>query len=130
MTAGQRLALHAYRAGYDRSILELLADLTLRRGPGEPLDDRALEQISVAVEVCAQAGYTAESLPLLADHACASAAPGEDWRARFWSKHVMPMANRRYLNSKFYGLSPCEIPSPPPQQLPAELLEFGRGGPH
>lgn len=130
MTARRRLALQAFRAGYDRRVLELLADLTLRRGPDERLDDRALEQICVAVEVCAQAGYTAKSLPLIADHACASAAPGEDWRARFWSKHAMPMANRRHRNPDYYGISPCEIASVPPQQLPAELLEFGRGGPN
>ena len=130
MNVGQRLALQALRAGYGRGALELLADLTLRRRRGEALDDRALAEILVAVEVCAQAGYTAESLELIAEHARQSASPEEDWRARFWSKHAMPAASRRYLNPKFYGLSPCVIPSPPPQQLPAELLEFGRGGAH
>jgi hypothetical protein len=130
VTVGQRLALQAFRAGYGRGTLELLANLTLRRGGGEAFDDRALAEILVAVEVCAQAAYTAVSLPLIADHARASAAQHEDWRVRFWSKHALPAANRRHLNPTFYGLSPCVIPSPPPQQLPAELLEFGRGGAH
>jgi hypothetical protein len=123
MTAGQRLALQAHRAGYDRESVEFIANLAFRHRPGEPLrEDQRINELTVAVEVCAQAGYDARTLRLVAEHCYASCAEGDDWRARFWSLHLLPAANRRFRNPGFYGVSPCETASLPPARLPTDLL--------
>jgi hypothetical protein len=105
-TSRARLAKIAAVAGYPPSLLSLIAETTLPRyQAGEQLDETQVEQITQAVEVLAQAGRTAENLPVLIAeyrHHHASA-----WRERFWAQ-TLRTASLRYAHPERCGLSPGE----------------------
>lgn len=119
MTARERLALQAWRAGFSSATVALIAELTVRR-PLDGLDDARVEQTTAAVEVCAQAGLSHDSILEIARFNVGVAAAGEDWRVRFWSR-VLASACRRAASPERYGLSPCDRPTEPPATLPDEL---------
>ena len=120
-----RLAAQAAAAGYPPDLLALIAHATLPRyQPGDQLGDAHVEQVTDAVEVLAQAGYTAAALPhQLADY---QQRHGGDWRRRFWTR-ALRIAAIRYRHPQIYGLSPCETdpnrpaaqPHPQPAKPPA-----------
>jgi hypothetical protein len=101
-----RLAAQAAAAGYPPDLLALIANATLPGyQPGQRLDDQQIEQVTAAVEVLAQAGYTAAGLPgQLAGY---QRRDGDDWRQRFWAL-ALRIASVRYRHPELYGLSPCE----------------------
>ena len=104
--ARSRLAAQAAAAGYPPDLLALIANATLPGyQPGQQLDDQQIEQVTDAVEVLAQAGYTGANLPAqLADY---QRRHGDDWRQRFWAS-ALRIASFRYRHPNRYGLSPCE----------------------
>jgi hypothetical protein len=120
-----RLAAQAAAAGYPPDLLALIAHATLPRyQPGDQLGDAHVEQVTDAVEVLAQAGYTAAALPEhLADYRQRF---GVEWRERFWAR-ALRIASLRYRHPRIYGLSPCEAdpsrlaaePQPQPAKPPA-----------
>jgi hypothetical protein len=106
LDARSRLAAQAAAAGYPPDLLALIANATLPRyQPGQQLEDAQIEQITAAVEVLAQAGYTARALPeQLADY---QRRHGTEWRERFWTR-ALRTAAVRHRHPDRYGLSPCE----------------------
>jgi hypothetical protein len=104
--ARSRLAAQAAAVGYRPDLLALIAHATLPHyRPGDQLENAHVEQVTDAVEVLAQAGYTAAALPQhLADYQ--QHHPG-DWRQRFWTR-ALRIAAIRYRHADVYGLSPCE----------------------
>jgi hypothetical protein len=100
------LAARAAAAGYPPGMLALIANATLPAyQAGEQLDDPQIGQVTDAVEVLAQAGYTGADLPgQLADY---QRRHGDDWRQRFWAR-ALRLASVRYRHPHSYGLSPCE----------------------
>ena len=104
--ARSRLAAQAAAAGYPADLLALIAHATLpRHRPGERLEDAHVEQVTDAVEVLAQAGYSAANLrALLADY---QRRHGGGWRERFWAR-ALRIASVRYRHPHVYGPSPCE----------------------
>ena len=104
--ARSRLAAQAAAAGYPPDLLALIANATLPAyQPGQQLEDAQIEQVTDAVEVLAQAGYTGADLPAqLADY---QRRHGDDWRQRFWAR-ALRIASVRYRHPNRYGLSPCE----------------------
>jgi hypothetical protein len=104
--ARSRLAAQAAAAGYPPDLLALIANATMPRyQPGQQLDDTQIDQITTAVEVLAQAGYTAAALPgQLADY---QRHHGTEWRGRFWTR-ALRTAAVRYRHPDLYGLSACE----------------------
>jgi hypothetical protein len=124
-TARSRLAAQAAAAGYPPDLLALIAHATLPHyRPGDQLEDAHVEQVTDAVEMLAQAGYTAAALPQqLADYQQRHAG---DWRQRFWTR-ALRIAAIRYRHPRIYGLSPCEAdpsrlaaqPQPQPAKPPA-----------
>ena len=113
--ARSRLAAQAAAAGYPADLLALIAHATLpRHRPGERLEDAHVEQVTDAVEVLAQAGYSAANLrALLADY---QRRHGGGWRERFWAR-ALRIATVRYRYQHVYGPSPCEAD---PDRLAAE----------
>jgi hypothetical protein len=104
--ARSRLAAQAAAAGYPPDLLALIANATLPRyQPGQQLDDQQIEQITDAVEVLAQAGYTGANLP--AQLANYQRRHSDDWRQRFWAR-ALRIASVRYCHPDRYGLSPCD----------------------
>jgi hypothetical protein len=101
-----RLAAQAAAAGYPADLLALIAHATLPRyRPDERLEDAQVEQVTDAVEVLTQAGYSAANLrAVLADY---QRHGGGGWRERFWAR-ALQIANVRYRHPHVYGLSPCE----------------------
>ena len=120
-----RLAAQAAAAGYPPDLLALIAHAALPDyQPGAQLEDAHVAQVTDAVEVLAQAGYTAAALPQqLADYQHRHAG---DWRQRFWTR-ALRIAAIRYRHPHIYGLSPCETdpnrlaaqPHPQPAKPPA-----------
>ena len=117
--ARARLAAHAAAAGYPRELLTTVAEATLPRyQAGERLDDERIERLTIAVETLAQAGLSAEELPVLVAHY--RHRHGRRWQERFWAQ-ALRSANLRYAHPGLYGFSPCETdpariaehPSPP-----------------
>jgi len=104
--ARSRLAAQAAAAGYPLDLLALIAHATLPAyRPGQQLDDAQIEQVTDAVDVLAQAGYTGTGLPAqLAEY---QGRHGDDWRGRFWGR-ALRIANVRFRHPNRYGLSPCE----------------------
>lgn len=104
-TARSRLAAQAAAAGYRADLLALIAHATLPgHRPGERLEDAHIEQVTDAVEVLAQAGYSAANLrALLADY---QRRHGGGWRERFWARALW-IASVRYRHPHVYGPSPC-----------------------
>ena len=90
-------------------LLALIAHATLpRHRPGERLEDAHVEQVTDAVEVLAQTGYSASHLrALLADY---QRREGDGWRERFWAR-ALRIASVRYRYAQVYGPSPCEADS-------------------
>ena len=105
--ARSRLAAQAAAAGYPPDLLALIAQATLPAYQlGDQLQDAEIVQIVEAVEVLAQAGYTAAALPeQLADY---QQRHGTQWRERFWTR-ALRTAAVRYRHPDLYGLSPCEV---------------------
>ena len=104
--ARSRLAAQAAAAGYPADLLALIAHATLpRHRPGERLEDAHVEQVTDAVEVLAQAGYSAAHLRALLAHY--QRRQGGGWRERFWAR-ALRIASVRYRYPHVYGLSPCE----------------------
>ena len=104
--ARRRLAAQAAAAGYPPSLLALIAHAALPHyQPGTRLKDAQIAQITDAVEVLAQAGYHADTLPeQLADY---QRRHRGDRRRRFWAR-ALRIASVRYGHPELYGLSPCE----------------------
>ena len=104
--ARSRLAAQAAAVGYPPDFLAVIAHATLPRyQPGQQLEDGQIEQVTDAVEVLAQAGYTGVNLPAhLADY---QRRHGSDWRQRFW-RRAFALASFRCRRPDIYGLSPCE----------------------
>jgi hypothetical protein len=104
--ARSRLAAQAAAAGYPPEVLAHIANATLPGyQPGQQLEDAQIEQVTDAVEVLAQTGYTGADLPAqLADY---QRRHGEGWRQRFWAS-ALRIASVRYSHPNRYGLSPCE----------------------
>ena len=62
--ARSRLAAQAAAAGYPPDLLALIANATLPAyQPGQQLEDAQIDQVTDAVEVLAQAGYTGAEPP-------------------------------------------------------------------
>lgn len=120
MTARERLALQAWRAGYGARTVALIAQLARRRSELDPLDQHQVEQVTDAVEVCAQAGLDHDAIVAVARHNHSAADGHEDWRVRCWSR-ILAIANERAMAPDHYGLSPCDRPIPPPAALPEDL---------
>ena len=108
MTATRtRLATLAAAAGHGPDTLLLIAEATLpRRRPGERLDDGALAQVTSAVEVLAQCGYSEEQVSDLVGSYRQRHRDGR-WREHFWRAQLR-IAALRFNHPRFYGLSPCE----------------------
>jgi hypothetical protein len=98
VSARARLAARAAEAGYSAATLTAIAEATLPRyQPGEPLDDRAINEVCSAVETLAQAGHDAEAVRrLIAEHRARDPAR---WRVRFW-QHALREANARHAASQ------------------------------
>ena len=113
--ARSRLAAQAAAAGYPPDLLALIAHATLpRHRPGERLEDAHVEQVTDAVEVLAQAGYSAANLrALLADD---QRRHGSGWRERFWAR-ALRTASVRNRHPHIYAPSRCEAD---PDRLAAE----------
>jgi len=104
--ARSRLAAQAAAAGYRADLLALIAHATLpHHRPGERLEDAHVEQVTDAVEVLAQAGYSAANLRDLLAHY--QRREGGGWRERFWAR-ALRIASIRHRSPHVYGLSPCE----------------------
>src|SRR4051794_5570388 len=108
MTATRtRLATLAAAAGYGSDALALIADAALPwHRPGQRLDDSGLAQVASAVEVLAQCGYRADTLPELID-SYRLRYRSRHWREHFWRAQLR-IAALRFNHPRFYGLSPCE----------------------
>ena len=104
--ARDRLAAQAAAAGYPPDLLALIANATLPAyRHGRQIEDGQIDQITVAVEVLAQAGYRAESL---AEHIAAyQQRHGTSWRERFWTR-ALRTAAVRYSRPDTNGISPCD----------------------
>jgi hypothetical protein len=104
--ARSRLVAQAAAAGYPRDLLALIANAALPAyQPGHQLEDAQIDLVTDAVEVLAQAGYSAADLPgQLADY---QRRHSNDWRQRFWAR-ALRIANVRYRHPNRDGLSPCE----------------------
>lgn len=113
--ARSRLAAQAAAAGYPQDLLALIAHATLpRHRPGERLEDAHVEQVTDAVEVLAQAGYSAANLRgLLADYQRRHAG---GWRERFWAR-ALRIASVRSRHPHVHGPSPCDAD---PERLAAQ----------
>jgi hypothetical protein len=104
--ARARLAAQAAAAGYPPPLLTTVAEAALPRyTAGKRLDEAQIEQLTIAVETLAQAGVTAEELPVLVAHY--RRRYDRRWQERFWA-HTLRSANVRYAHPELYGLSPCE----------------------
>jgi hypothetical protein len=105
-SARSRLAAQAAAAGYPADLLALIAHATLpRHRPGERLEDAHVEQVTDAVEVLAQAGYSGAHLRVLLAHY--QRRQGGGWRERFWTR-ALRIAGVRHRYPHVYGLSPRE----------------------
>jgi hypothetical protein len=91
--ARSRLAAHAAAAGYPTSLLPLIADATLpTRQAGSSVDDAQLEPLASAIDVLAEAGIDAGTLPRqLADY---QQRHGAGWRERFWQETLSIASHR------------------------------------
>lgn len=111
--ARERLAQMARAAGYDRSVLEAIADAALhprQPGPGERATHCQLHQITAAIDVLTTAGRTpAQVLTRLGGFKDA----GGEWRFEFWRAELAE-ANRRWNIQQAHG------PAAPTQYLAAE----------
>ena len=104
--ARSRLAAPAAAARYPADLLALIAHATLpHHRPGERLEDAQVEQVTDAVEVLAQAGYSAAHLRALLAHY--QRREGGGWREQFWAR-ALRIAGVRHRHPHVYGLSPCE----------------------
>ncbi len=107
--ARSRLAAQAAAAGYPPDLLALIANATQPTHEAtSELQDPQIEQVSDAVEVLAQAGYSADSVR--AQLGDCQRSHGADWRQRFWS-HALNIASDRYRHPERHGLSPYETDS-------------------
>jgi hypothetical protein len=103
--ARERLAALASAAGYDPDTLDTIAHATLSDyQPGERLTDRQITEVSRGVEVLAQAGARADTLPGIVAHY--QRRYGPDWRDWFWRQQLRT-ANLRHRHPEHYGPSPC-----------------------
>jgi hypothetical protein len=115
--ARSRLAAQAAAAGYPPDLLALIAHATMPAyQPGQQLEDPQINQITTAVEVLAQAGYSAETVH--EQIARRQRRGGTDWRNRFWAR-ALRIASVRHRSPNTYGLSPCETD-------PERLLQHAR----
>jgi hypothetical protein len=102
----ERLAALAAAAGYHTDVLATIAQATLPAyQPGEHLSDPQIKQVATAVEVLAQAGAQAATLPGIVAHY--QRRYGPDWRDWFWGQQLRT-ANLRYQHPERYGPSPCD----------------------
>jgi hypothetical protein len=93
ITARQRLARAARRAGYRADTLTLIAEATLpRHVAGERLDDHGLAHVASAIEILIEAGHSAERLAALS--AACRKHHGEGWREEFWRATLAAAAAR------------------------------------
>jgi hypothetical protein len=67
--------------------------------------------VNTGVEVLAQAGARADTLPGIVAHY--KRRYGPDWREAFWRQQLRT-ANLRYQHPELYGPSPCDHVAPPP----------------
>jgi hypothetical protein len=117
--ARARLAALAAAAGYGPDALLVIAEATLpRQRPGERLDDAGLAQVTSAMEVLAQCGYTATEISDLVGSYRSRHRDGR-WREHFWRAQLR-IAAARFHYPRFYGLSPCEAD---PARLAAHAAE-------
>lgn len=109
MAPRDRLLILARRAGYSPTALERLAEATLPRYViGERLDDCAVAEVCLAVEVFAQSAMTDQDIPAaVADY---KRQWGEQWRERFWRAYLR-IAGWRFNHPELYGPSPCDLPA-------------------
>ena len=106
MAPRERLLILARRAGYSATALERLAEAALPRYViGERLDDCAVAEVCLAVEVFAQSAMTDQDIPAaVADY---KRQFGEQWRERFWRAYLR-IASWRFNHPELYGPSPCD----------------------
>ena len=109
MAPRERLLILARRAGYSPTALERLAEAALPRYViGERLDDGAVAEVCLAVEVFAQSAMTDQDIPAaVADY---KRQCGEQWRERFWRAYLR-IASWRFNHPELYGPSPCDLPA-------------------
>jgi hypothetical protein len=104
--ARERLAALATAAGYDPDALATIAHATLPAyQPGEHLSDRQIREVARGVEVLAQAGARADTLPGIVAHY--QHRYGPQWRDWFWRQQLRT-ANLRHRHPELYGPSPCD----------------------
>jgi hypothetical protein len=116
--ARERLAALATAAGYDPDALATIAHATLPAyQPGEHLSDRQIREVARGVEVLAQAGARADTLPGIVAHY--QHRYGPQWRDWFWRQQLRT-ANLRHRHPERYGPSPCD------QLARPELVEAAR----
>ena len=116
--ARARLSALAAAADYGRETLELIVDAALpAHTPGARLNDALIGDVTTAVEVLAQCGYTADELAEIMVSYRLRFRNGR-WRERFWHNQLRA-ATLRFNQPRVYGLSPCESD-------PARLAEFPR----
>jgi len=107
----ERLAALAAAAGYEPDVLALIAQATFRAyRTGQRLTDPQVNQITIAVEVLAQAGARADTLPGIVAHY--QRRYGPYWRDWFWSQQLRT-ANLRHQHPERYDHSPRGPYEPP-----------------
>jgi hypothetical protein len=98
--ARSRLAALAAAAGYPPDLLKQIAEATLPGHTGRRLRDPQIRQLTEAVDVLVQNGYTASTVGLLLDDY--QRRHGERWRERFWT-NALRIANHRHQHPELHG---------------------------
>jgi hypothetical protein len=102
----ERLTALAAAAGYHTDLLATIAQATFPGyQTGDRLTDPQISQIATAVEILAQAGAQADTLPGIVAHY--QRRYGPDWRDWFWRQQLRT-ASLRHQHPERYGPSPCD----------------------
>lgn len=103
---GETLESQLRITGYGAELLAAIAEATLpARDQNAPLSEHELAALVDAVDVLAQAGWEAATLPAALRY-CRERF-GERWRGLFW-RGTLGMAARRFDDAPRYGVSPLE----------------------
>ncbi len=104
--AGETLAWQLRVTGYGPELLPAITEATLpTRDQDALLSEHELAALVDAVEVLAQAGWRAATLPAALEY-CREHF-GERWRAPFW-RGTVRVACRHFNSAPRYGVSPLE----------------------
>jgi len=94
------LAALAAAAGYPPNLLKRIGDATLPAHTHGRLRDPEIRQLTEAVDVLTQSGYTPDTVSLLLDdhkQCC-----GDRWRERFW-KSALRIARAGHRDPELHG---------------------------